>query len=498
MTVEDHTAPVISALPAPTTIECPATPSFTTPTATDACGGTVTLTFADVTTPGSCPQGYSVKRTWTATDPCGNTSTATQIITVEDTMAPVISALPEPTTIECPATPSFTTPTATDACGGTVTLTFADVTTPGSCPQGYSVKRTWTATDPCGNTSTATQIITVEDNTAPVMSALPAPMTIECPATPSFTTPTATDACGGTVTLTFADVTTPGSCPQGYSVKRTWTATDPCGNTSTASQIITVEDNTAPVISALPAPTTIECPATPSFATPTATDACGGTVTLNFADETTPGSCPQKYSVKRTWTATDPCGNTSTASQTITVEDNTAPVLSSLPAPTTIECPATPSFTTPTATDACGGTVTLTFADATTPGSCPQQYSVKRTWTATDPCGNVSTASQIITVEDHTAPVIPSLPAPTTIEWPATPSFTTPTATDACGGTVTLTFADVRTPGSCPQEYSVKRTWTATDPCGNSSTASQTITVEDTIAPVISALPEPTTVECPA
>src|SRR5213592_549402 len=79
--------------------------------------------------------------------PCGHSSTASQTITVEDKTAPVISALPAPTTIECPATPSFTTPTVTDACGGTVTLAFADVTTPGSCPQGYSVKRTWTATD---------------------------------------------------------------------------------------------------------------------------------------------------------------------------------------------------------------------------------------------------------------------------------------------------------------------------------------------------------------
>ena len=41
------------------------------------------------------------------------------------------------------------------------------------------------------------------------------------------------------------------------------------------SQVITVEDNTAPVISSIPAATTIECPATPSFATATATDACG-------------------------------------------------------------------------------------------------------------------------------------------------------------------------------------------------------------------------------
>jgi hypothetical protein len=112
-------------------------------------------------------------------------------------------------------------------------------------------------------------------------------------------------------------------------VTRTWTATDDCGNTSTASQTINDDDNIAPVISALPGPSTIECPATPSFATPTATDACDTSVIPTFADVTTPGSCPQEYSVTRTWTATDDCGNSSTASQTISVTDDTAPVIGS-------------------------------------------------------------------------------------------------------------------------------------------------------------------------
>src|SRR3989304_9169739 len=117
--------------------------------------------------------------------------------------------------------------------------------------------------------------------------------------------------------VAFADVTPPGSCPQEYSVTRTWTATDPCGNSSTKSQTINVEDNSAPVISALPAPSTIECPMVPSFGTPTPLDASAGSVTPTFADVTTPGSCPQAYSVTRTWTGTGPCGDSATASQTI-------------------------------------------------------------------------------------------------------------------------------------------------------------------------------------
>src|SRR5207244_3330178 len=150
----------------------------------DACDPSPTLTFADVTTPGppSCPQASDVTRTWTATDHCGNSSTASQVIHVVDTTAPVISTLPGPSTIQCPASPSFATPTATDACDPSPTLTFADVTTPGppTCPQASDITRTWTATDHCGNSSTASQVIHVVDTTAPVISTLPGPSTIQC------------------------------------------------------------------------------------------------------------------------------------------------------------------------------------------------------------------------------------------------------------------------------------------------------------------------------
>src|SRR5206468_4661494 len=80
--------------------------------------------------------------------------------------------------------------------------------------------------------------------------------TIQCPATPVFTTPTATDACDPNPTLTFADVETPGSCPQAKDVTRTWTATDHCGNANTASQTIHVVEDRKTVVSAKHGPTT--------------------------------------------------------------------------------------------------------------------------------------------------------------------------------------------------------------------------------------------------
>src|SRR5205823_6219004 len=114
------------------------------------------------------------------------------VIHVEDHGAPEISSLPEPSAIACPATPEFATPTATDACDPNPDLTYEDVTTPGSCPQIYSVTRTWTAKDACGNASTASQTISVEHHTGPVLSPLPALSSVQCPAQPQFATPTAT------------------------------------------------------------------------------------------------------------------------------------------------------------------------------------------------------------------------------------------------------------------------------------------------------------------
>src|SRR5207253_997360 len=144
---------------------------------------------------------YTVTRTWTATDHCGNSSTASQSITVRDTTAPVISGVPAASTIQCPATPSFTTPTATDACDNSPTLTFNDVTTAGSCAQAYTVVRTWTATDHCGNSSTASQSIAVRDTTAPVLSSVPANVTVQCDAVPAAGSPVATDACDSNPTV---------------------------------------------------------------------------------------------------------------------------------------------------------------------------------------------------------------------------------------------------------------------------------------------------------
>src|SRR5207302_468353 len=504
VTVHDTTAPTIGGQGSDATIECPATPSFTAPTASDACGGSTVVQDSDTTAAGSCANDYSETKTWHAVDACGNTSGQVhQTVTVHDTTAPTIGGQGNDATIECPATPSFTAPTASDACGGSTVVEDSDTTAAGTCANDYSRTKTWHAVDACGNTSAQVhQTVTVHDTTAPTIGGQGSDATIECPATPSFTAPTASDACGGSTVVQDSDTTAAGSCANDYSETKTWHAVDACGNTSSqVNQTVTVHDTTAPTISGQGNDATIECPATPSFTAPTASDACGGSTVVEDSDTTAAGTCANDYSRTKTWHAVDACGNTSAqVHQTVTVHDTTAPTIGGQGSDATIECPATPSFTAPTASDACGGSTVVMDSDTTAAGSCANDYSETRTWHAVDACGNTSAqVNQTVTVRDTTPPTISGEGSDATIECPATPSFTAPTASDACSGSTVVQDSDTTAAGSCANDYSETKTWHAVDACGNTSgQVHQTVTVHDTTAPTISGQGSDATIECPA
>ena len=84
----------------------------------------------------------------------------------------------------------------------------------------------------------------------------------------------------------------------------------------------------------------------------TATDNCGE-VSIEVVSETTSGDCTGEYTITRTFTATDDCGNSTSATQTITVQDTTAPELS-IPADYTAECSDELVMDDATASDNCG------------------------------------------------------------------------------------------------------------------------------------------------
>ena len=496
--IQDTTAPTFDiTMPSDITVECDAVPAPPRVTGSDACSSVATK-FEEERTNGSCDSIYTLTRSWTITDDCGNQTMHTQTITVQDTTSPVFDSTPADLTVECDAVPTADTLTATDNCDNDVTITFDEQRTNGSCDANYTLERTWYATDECGNQTSYTQTITVKDTTSPVFDSTPADLTVECDAVPTADTLTATDNCDNDVTITFDEQRTNGSCDANYTLERTWYATDECGNQTSYTQTITVQDTTSPVFDSTPADLTVECDAVPTADTLTATDNCDNDVTITFDEQRTNGSCDANYTLERTWYATDECGNQTSYTQTITVKDTTSPVFDSTPADLTVECDAVPTADTLTATDNCDNDVTITFDEQRTNGSCDANYTLERTWYATDECGNQTSYTQTITVQDTTSPVFDSTPADVTVECDAVPTADTLTATDNCDNDVTITFDEQRTNGSCDANYTLERTWYATDECGNQTSYTQTITVQDTTSPVFDSTPADVTVECDA
>ena len=138
-----------------------------------------------------------------------------------------------------------------------------------------------------------------------------------------------------------------------------------------------------------------------------------------------------------------------------------------------------------TASDNCTGNPTITFSDVETPGSCPQERTITRTWTATDASGNSSSCVQTITVVDTTAPVVTCPSDVTTNNDPgacgAVVTYTV-SGTDNCG-MVTVTQTGGLASGDLFPVGTTTNTFDITDECGNTSTCSFTVTVNDTEAP---------------
>ena len=98
-------------------------------------------------------------------------------------------------------------------------------------------------------------------------------------------------------------------------------------------------------------------------------------------------------------------------------------------------------------------------------------------WSVSDDCDNATDHTQVLTIQDTTGPEL-SIPADYTAECSAAHPLEDASATDNCGLVSIVMDADTAA-GACDQAYVVTRTFTASDECGNETTLSQTITIED-------------------
>jgi hypothetical protein len=343
----------------------------------------------------------------------------------------------------------------------TAAISAADISTAGTANV--------TVFNNCNSTTSEARTVTITTTcTAPVPNITNLPnVTAQCSAT--VTPPTATSNCYGQITATT-------TFPLSYNTQGThqiyWNYNDGNGNTSGQFQTVIINDTTAPVPNITNLPNvTAQCTAT--LTPPTATDNCMGTLSATTSDPLT-YSAEGSYNV--IWTYTDNRGNQSFQAQTVVISDTIAPVPNVTNLPTiTGQCSVT--LTAPTATDNCSGAITATTANPTT-------YTTQGTfvvvWRYTDARGNFVNQNQTVTVNDTTAPV-PNVTNLPTITGQCSVTLIAPTATDNCSGAITATTAN-------PTTYTTQGTfvvvWRYTDAKGNFVNQNQTVTINDTTAPV--------------
>ncbi|MCH8975399.1 MAG: HYR domain-containing protein [Thaumarchaeota archaeon] len=490
---------------------------------------------------------------WTAIDGSGNMAIATQVVTVNDTIPPEISELPDITVEAKSPTQNIVElrpPAATDQVG----LMSITNDSPDYFPIGETIV-TWTAFDVIGNTASTTQKVIVLDTSKPKIY-VPGDIFVEATSidqnqvylgeasvidngeiisitndSPEFfrlgnTTVTwiAADASGNTITaqqqVSIVDTTAPeiippenivfeatststniidiglplvtdiqqvalaNDAPTLFSIGDTivnWIATDDSGNVASTSQLVTVVDSTAPSLNIT------------KNITSEATGLDGNIVSLgeiivediseitsvsNDAPETFPFG-----TTIVTWTVVDNYGNVATAEQTISIIDTTDPQIIP-PADILIEATDVHENFVDLGQPQIDDLVDIASLTNDSPASFPIGMTTI-TWTVSDTSGNTASSAQVVTVVDSTIPEILA-PASITIE-AAGPNGSIvaigePTVSDTIGiSSVTNDAPDVFPIG----ETIV--TWTATDTHGNVATTSQTITVVDTISPVVTA-----------
>jgi large repetitive protein len=414
--------------------------------------------------------------TWTATDDYDNTISNIQIITILDTILPEIMA-PSDLQIEASHIENNVIDLIGVRASDQVEISTITNDAPTVFPLGETIV-TWTATDSSGNSASATQQILVMDTTSPSIT-VPSDIEVEIYDKLGMEIDTGiaiSDDIVDSQPIITNDA--PTVFPLGETIV-TWTATDSSGNSASATQTITVVDTTLPTIMV---PVNMEFEATSmknnlvEFGFAEASDQVEISTITNDASTVFPLG-----ETIVTWTATDSSGNSASATQTITVVDTTLP---------TITVPVNMEFE---ATSMKNNLVEFGFAEAsdqveisTITNDAPTVFPLGETivtWTATDSSGNSASATQTITVVDTTAPVM------------FNPENIISNATSKLNNNVTLdqisvidSISIVQITNNAPLYYEFGETivtWTATDSSGNSASATQTITVVDTTAPII-------------
>jgi len=447
--------------------------------------------------------------TWTAVDAYGNSSTATQTVTInayvaeqcsdlvadfQNTIYPIMNSQTPPRCVGChtgTGTPQVTPngfafvndPPTTDDFGIFRTVALIDSGGQSLILDKVRGGSNHTGGDLFPNGANDPDFVAFSDFVSRSRSCvttlqISAPATISTEATGPLTMVNIGNATasGGDGSYTFSDDAPAGGFGLGTTVVN-WTVQDGAGATASATQDITVSDTTAPTVTA---PPDVQADSTGTLTmvnigTATATDLVDSNP--GVTSDAPAGGFPEGVT-SVTWTATDASGNVATATQMVTVSAPTGgPLTITAPANISQEATATLSAVVLGAASVTGGTAPVSIDDDAPAGGFPVGATTV-TWTATDSASMTASAAQQVTIVDSTAPQLTVPGDVTADQGPAMGdtdvSLGTASATDIADPNPTISN-DAPTGGFPVGTTTV--TWTAQDAYGNSSMATQTVTI---------------------
>jgi hypothetical protein len=447
----------------------------------------------------------------TITGPSGSAGDATSVISVNENQTSVTTFTANETVTWSLTGGTDQTKFAIDTNTGVISFQAApDYENPTDSDTDNDYVVEVTATDASSNTSIQTLTVTVldvnegaVDSTSPTITDTTSgsiDVDENQTAVTSFTANetvtwslTGTDASlfsissSGVLTFVSApDYENPGDADTNNDYQLNIVATDAAANASTLAYQVNVQDldDTAPVIT-LNGESVVVVELGTDFDDE-------GAVTDDGSDITTSGNVDTDTvgSYVITYTSIDASGNVGTNTRTVNVVDTIAPDIIIIgDNPINTELGGSYEDKGATATDASGDVTVNSSGNVDT--NTIATYTI--TYTSTDPSGNTGTATRTVNVVDTTAPVITVIgDLSIDIEQGKVYQDEGATAEDLSGDVEVVTSGAVDT--NVLGSYSI--TYTSTDPSGNTGTATRTVNVVDTTAPVITVIGDnPATVE---
>lgn len=428
---------------------------------------------------------------------CGTeTSAVSGALYVRDIINPTVTALTG-FTVQLDANGSYTVTESdiitskSDNCTITPVITLANNTFTCSDLTATGLAVSWTATDDEGNTTTGTVPVTVVDQIAPTMAVQNVSVQMDASGNSSVTVSQVdngtTDNCAATLSFDAAGTitTTNYTASDLGSNNVTLYGTDASGNQSSLGAVVTVVDQISPVVNTQNVTVYLDANGAASITTAdidNGTTDNSGVFTLSL--DVTSFDCDDLGTNTVVLTATDGSGNISNANATVTVVDNTTPVMNITNSYAQLGSDGTVTLTqsdiSGTVVDNCD--VTWTFSTATF--DCTMLGANIITVTATDASGNSATDEIVVTIVDNSAPVVATQSASLVLDANGTATLDTADVIDYIRENCSISTITVsQTSFNCSDLGANVVTLLVLDSEGNSTAQTATVTVTDATAP---------------